>query len=118
MLIVGFDPAAVPNVDTEQVTTALRLGQDKFEGTNLVPHQCLVSLDETAYAQVADALRERPYDCVVIGGGIRKPEAFLEFFEAVVNMVRRHAPQAVLAFNSDPTDSYDAAARALSAATG
>lgn len=50
---------------------------------------------------------------MVIGGGIRKPEPLLEFFEKVVNLVRLHVPSAAIAFNSSPVDSADAALRWL-----
>jgi len=50
---------------------------------------------------------------VVIGGGIRKHEPLLELFEKVVNLVRRHAPDAAIAFNSSPEDTADAALRWL-----
>jgi hypothetical protein len=52
------------------------------------------------------------WDCVVIGGGIRKPEPALELFEYVVNLVRQHAPTAVIAFNTSPADTIEAAIRA------
>jgi hypothetical protein len=50
---------------------------------------------------------------VVVGGGLRKDDELVEFFEVVVNLVRRHAPQAAIAFNSTPVDCADAAARWL-----
>ena len=62
---------------------------------------------------VSDALRARPWDCVVIGGGVRSADDQLELFELVINSVRRHAPSAAIAFNRSPTDTYDAAARRL-----
>jgi len=37
------------------------------------------------------------YACVVIGGGLRH-ESLLELFENVVNLIRRHAPGAAIAF--------------------
>ncbi|MEV8378657.1 hypothetical protein AB0P21_38310 [Kribbella sp. NPDC056861] len=57
------------------------------------------------------ALGVRSWECVVIGGGVRKPEDQLELFEQVINLVRRHAPDAAIAFNSNPTDTFEAAAR-------
>lgn len=48
-------------------------------------------------------------DGVVIGGGIRKPDALLGFVETTVNLVRRHAPQATIAFNTTGADSVEAA---------
>jgi hypothetical protein len=35
----------------------------------------------------------------------------LELFERVVNLVRRHAPGAAIAFNATPEETFDAAAR-------
>jgi hypothetical protein len=63
-------------------------------------------------AVVAAALRARPWKCVVIGGGVRNDDQ-LELFEQVLNLVRRHAPDAAIAFNSTPADTFDAAARWL-----
>jgi hypothetical protein len=48
---------------------------------------------------------------VVIGGGIRKPEPLLEFFEAVVNLVHAGAPAARIAFNTDGGTSLEAVLR-------
>src|SRR5215813_3750500 len=59
--------------------------------------------------------RAQEYACVVIGGGIRKPEPMLEFFETVINLVRRHAPSAAIAFNTNPETTLEAARRWLPA---
>jgi hypothetical protein len=53
------------------------------------------------------------YACVVIGAGVRLPPQSLTVFEAVVNAVHKAAPAAVIAFNTRPEDSADAAARWL-----
>jgi hypothetical protein len=58
-------------------------------------------------------LSRQDYVCVVIGGGIRRPEPLLELFEKVVNLVRQHAPDAAIAFNNGPEDCADAALRWL-----
>jgi len=74
---------------------------------------CLCGLDgsDEVEAVVTAALRARPWECVVIGGGLRGADDQLELFERVVNLVRRYAPAAAIAFNSTPTDTYDAAIR-------
>jgi hypothetical protein len=61
-------------------------------------------------AVVAAALRARPWKCVVVGGGVRNEEQ-LELFEQVINLVRRYAPDAAIAFSSTPADTFGAAAR-------
>jgi hypothetical protein len=58
------------------------------------------------------------YDCVVIGAGVRLPPKRLALFEAVINAVHKAAPGAVIAFNTHPGDSADAAARCLPLAAG
>jgi hypothetical protein len=58
-------------------------------------------------------LNSKDYACVDIGGGIRKPEPILEFFEKVVNLVRQYTPAAAIAFNTSPDDSADAVLRWL-----
>jgi hypothetical protein len=111
VLLVGFDPRTVPGVDAKLVETAIAIGQQRFDELGIEAVNCLVSPDESAEKQIVAALRERDYDCVVIGGGVRKPEPMLEFFERVVNLVHQHAPKAAIAFNTNPTDSADAAQR-------
>jgi hypothetical protein len=74
---------------------------------------CLIKPDETAVPEVERMLRAQAYDCVVIGAGIRMPPHSLAMFEAVINAVHRAAPGAVIAFNTHPEDSADAAARRL-----
>ncbi|MDN5915225.1 MAG: hypothetical protein L0I76_09000 [Pseudonocardia sp.] len=113
VLVVGFDPSAVPGVDPDVVTEALNRGQDRFADHGIVADLCLLPLDDTIEEVVVERLRRRTYDCVVIGGGIRKPEPLLELFESIVNLVRRHALDAQIAFNSSPEDSADAALRRL-----
>jgi hypothetical protein len=51
-----------------------------------------------------------PKPCVVIGGGVRNEDQ-LELFEQVINLVRRYAPGAAIAFNSTTAGTFDAAAR-------
>ena len=72
---------------------------------------CLIQPDETAGPEVERTLTAQAYDCVVIGAGVRLPPRSLSMFEAVINAVHRAAPGAVIAFNTRPKDSADAAAR-------
>jgi len=76
---------------------------------------CLFGLDGSVdvAAVVTAALRTRAWECVVIGGGVRNEDQ-LELFERVINLVRRHAPDAAIAFNSNPAGTFDAAARWVS----
>jgi hypothetical protein len=113
VLLIGLDPHAVPGVDANLVDTAIALGQQRLDAAGIAAEYCLVKPDATADAEIVVALQRRDYACVVIGGGIRKPEEMLELFERVINLVRQHAPGAAIAFNTNPTNSADAAQRWL-----
>ncbi len=118
VLVVGLDPYRVPGPwDPEPVATAVAAGMAALLDEGYVAEACLVGLDGSdAEGQAADALREAPWDCVLVGGGLRHGDDTVELFEAVVDLVRRHAPQARIAFNSRPDDLAVAVTRALSRA--
>lgn len=116
VLVIGIDPHAVAHlgVDADQVAAALAQGHARFRAAGILADLCLVGLDQDQAAQqIKEHLGAREYACVVIGGGIRKPAPMLEFFEQVVNLVRRHAPSAAIAFNTDGANSLEAALRWL-----
>jgi hypothetical protein len=122
ILLIGIDPDVIdytqpgmpPGADAEFVKAGLRRTQDEFEqrGDNL--DLCMILLDGTAEASIATQLERKTYDCIIIGGGIRLPDANLVLFETVVNTVHRLAPQSAIAFNTRPQDSIQAVARRLS----
>jgi hypothetical protein len=112
ILLIGFDPTTIPGVDAALVQSAIAIGDARLQQHGFVADYCLVTPDATDDEFVA-ALKRTAYDCVVIGGGIRKPEPFLELFERVVNLVHVHAPQAAIAFNTTGENSVDAVLRWL-----
>lgn len=113
VLVVGLDPTTLSGWDPKPVVAAIRRGQARFGDYGIDADLCLVALDENAEGEIVEALTRKDYACVVVGGGIRKHEPLLEFFEKVVNLVRQHAPGAAIAFNSSPEDTADAALRWL-----
>ncbi|WP_199423125.1 hypothetical protein [Actinotalea solisilvae] len=118
VLVLGLDPYRVPGPwDPEPVARATAAGLARFADAGIGVATCLVGLDgsDDVDAVVTEALRRRPWQVVVIGGGIREPEDQLELFERVVNLVHRHAPGAAIAFNSTPAETYKAALRRLDA---
>jgi hypothetical protein len=113
VLVIGLDPYRVPGPwDPRPVADAIAAGLARFAEHGLGVETCLVGLDgsDDVAAVIAAALRTRPWKCVVIGGGVRNEDQ-LALFEQVLNLVRRHAPEAAIAFNSTPADTFDAAAR-------
>ncbi|MEU2788151.1 hypothetical protein [Streptomyces sp. NPDC007100] len=112
-LVLGVDPHTVPQLDGDFIGAALDAEMARFAEHGIEASVALLALDGSAEGKIVAALAERDWDVVVIGGGIRKPEALLTFFEQVVNLVRQHAPRAAIAFNSKVGDSVEAAKRWL-----
>ena len=121
VLIVGLDPAVVdfsdpalpPGMTAEKVHAGLAVAVAQLEAAGHRCDLCLTDTGETAEAVVAAQLALGPYDCVVVGAGVRLPPSRLVLFEKVVNAIHRHAPGAAIAFNTRPDDSGEAAARWL-----
>ena len=114
VLVIGLDPYRVPGPwDPKPVADAVEAGIARFAEHGVGVETCLFGLDgsDDVEAVVSAALAARPWECVVVGGGVRTPEDLLELFEQVLNLIRRHAPEAAIAFNSTPSDTFDAAAR-------
>lgn len=115
VLVIGLDPYRVPGPwDPKPVADAIEVGMARFAEHGVGVQTCLVGLDgsDDVEAVVTAALQTQPWECVVIGGGLRD-DSVLDLFERVLNLVRRYAPNAAIAFNTTPADTFDAAARWL-----
>jgi hypothetical protein len=113
VLVIGLDPYRVPGPwDPTPVAEGIAAGMARFAAAGVGAESCLIGLDgsDDIEAVVAGALDSRPWEVVVIGGGIRND---LDLFERVLNLVHRRAPAAAIAFNSAPDGTLDAAARWL-----
>ena len=116
VLVIGLDPYRVPGPwDPKPVADAIEVGMTALADRGLHAEACLVGLDgsDDVEARVTTALQGRSWDCVVVGGGIRHPEEQLELFESIINLIRRHSPQAAIAFSRTPHDLVDAVSRRL-----
>jgi hypothetical protein len=116
VLVIGLDPYRVPGFwDPQPVADGIAVGIARFAEHGVGVETCLFGLDgsDDVEAVVAAALTARPWECVVVGGGVRHAadQEQLERFEKVVNLVRRLAPDAAIAFSSGPETTFDAAAR-------
>src|ERR1041385_678617 len=105
VLLLGLDPHAVPGVDAALVDTAIAIGHKQFDAAGIAVDTCLVKPDASAEPAIIAQLARKDYACVVIGGGIRKPDELIALLERVIHLVRTHAPGAAIAFNSNPTTS-------------
>lgn len=114
VLVIGLDPHRVPGPwDPTPVAEGIERGRAKLVERGIDARFCLFGLDGSDEVEtvVTAALREQPWACVVIGGGVRHDRALLE---RVVNLVHEHAPGAQIAFNETPEDTAESALRGLS----
>jgi hypothetical protein len=123
VLLLGYDPETVdfsdpalpPGMNAEKVHAGIAAAMKQFADRGWEADVGFIRPDETAGPTVEGQLASKSYDCVVIGAGVRLPPRRLAIFEAVINAVHKAAPGAVIAFNTRPEDSADAAARWLAA---
>jgi hypothetical protein len=121
VLLLGYDPNTVdfsdpalpPGMTVEKVHAGIEVAMKQFASRGWDADIGFIRPDETAGPTVERQLASAPYDCVVIGAGVRLPPRLLPIFEVVINAVRKAAPRAAIAFNTRPDDSADAAARWL-----
>jgi hypothetical protein len=115
VLALGLDPAvadlsAFPNVTPDQIRAFIDVQLQRVRQLGYEVDSCLVDRGETAETVVAQHLDARPFDCILIGAGLRAPESLL-LFEKLLNVVHSRAPRAKICFNSTPADSAEAVQR-------
>jgi hypothetical protein len=119
VLVIGLDPYRMSGgFDPEPVARAIALGMDKLVEHGIGAQSCLFGLDgrDNPEALILTALRAQTWKCVIVGVGLRKAEDELELFERIINLVRKHAPGAAIAFNATVPEFYEAASRWIEAA--
>ncbi|MBS0526113.1 MAG: hypothetical protein JSS04_20970, partial [Proteobacteria bacterium] len=110
-----FGPALPPGMTAGKIQAGVQIALKNMADRGWVADHCYIHPDQTAVSTVQRQLRDKPYDCVVIGAGVRLPPKSLLLLEAVINAIHKAAPAAAIAFNTRPEDSADAAARWLRA---
>lgn len=122
VLLIGFNPdlldfsspeLAPMNLTAEKVRTGVHADRDRLNAMGYDATVCFVDLGVTADKTVADALRAKSYQGVLIGAGIRTNPRFFLVFEKLINVVHEHAPKAKICFNTKPSDSAEAVKRWL-----
>jgi hypothetical protein len=107
------DPSLPPGFHAEKIKAGIAIGAAKLKERGWQADLCMITPDETGRAMLQKQLASVPYDCVVIGGGLRLPPKSLEPFETVINTIHKGAPNASIAFNTQPQDTADAVGRWL-----
>jgi hypothetical protein len=107
------DPALQPGLNAEKIQAGIDLAAAKIKERGWIGDLCMISPDDAGIAMLEKQLASATYECVVIGVGMRLPPKGLLLFERVVNAIHKGAPASVIAFNTRPEDTAEAAARWL-----
>jgi hypothetical protein len=123
ILLIGIDPllldfslpdfAAMPGLTAEKIQAGTKTALDELNSLGYVAEKCWVDLGARASETVIAKLKEKTYDGIIIGAGIRVAESNFLLFEELVNTVHEHAPQAKIVFNTSPKDNVAAVKRWL-----
>jgi len=121
VLVVGLDPTLIdfsqpgyaPGMNTTKVLAGLKSSEGELTRLGYSVQTCLTDFGETAEAVVQNQLKQKRFDCVLIGAGVRTNPSNFILFEKLINVVHEHAPQAKLCFNQLPSDTAEAVKRWL-----
>jgi len=121
VLVVGLDPTLIdfsqpgypPGMSIAKVLAGMKSSEDELTRLGYGVQTCLTDFGDTAVAVVQTQLKQKRFDCVLIGAGVRTNPSHFMLFEQLINVVHEHAPQAKLCFNQLPSDIADAVKRWL-----
>ena len=121
VLVVGLDPRLIdfsqpgypPGMSAAKVFSGIKSSEDELTRLGYGVQTCLTDFGDTAVAVVQTHLKQKPFDCVLIGAGVRTNPSHFILFEQLINVVHEHAPQAKVCFNQLPSDIAEAVKRWL-----
>ncbi len=116
VMSIGLHPDVVnyalfPGLTKEKLTQDLKAQEEELQKSGFATTFCLIDLGETAEQVARAALREKTFDAVVIGAGVRVPPPHLGLFEKIVNVIHELAPNAKICFNTRADDTAEAILR-------
>ena len=118
-LLIGWHPDVVnyekwPDLTPEKLARGLEAERANLTDLGIEAGWLLVKDAESGAKDLADRLSGNSYDVVLIGAGVRKDDDHFLVFERLVNVIHEHAPQARIAFNTNPSDTAAAIQRWIS----
>lgn len=121
VLIIGMNPHTIDftNPEIPQGLTAEKIEQganatvEKLNSMDYDAELFLIDTGATDLSNLENHLKEKSFDGIVIGNGIRGITANFILFEQIVNVVHTHAPKSKIIFNTTPTNTDEAVKRWL-----
>ncbi|MBH5322606.1 hypothetical protein [Aurantiacibacter sediminis] len=118
IILIGLHPDVVdwdkwPDLSPEKLMEGTEKTRTALEEAGYGVTIGLIKTRDEGAAEAATLLSQKPYALALIGAGVRKDDDQFLLFEKLINLIREHAPQAKVAFNSSPSDTVDAVERWL-----
>jgi hypothetical protein len=114
--LVGWSPDVVdyskyPGLTAEKLRAMLEGDCKNLNTIGYDAQMLYINHADTAFDTVSKALKQKAFDCVLIGAGVRSDADHFIVFEKLVNAVHQSAPSAKICFNTSPTDTAAAIKR-------
>ena len=121
ILIIGIDPHTIDfttpelpqGLNAEIINKGLKSTKEQLTSMGYDTELFLFKSGASELSELANQLKEKNYDGVVAGNGIRSVKANFSLFEQIINVVHESAPNSKIIFNTLPTDSDEAVKRWL-----
>ena len=98
VLVIGLEPTlidfshpdyAATGMDATKVLAGLKSSENELANLGYSVQMCLTDFGETAESVVQSTLKQRRFDCILIGAGVRANPSNLILFERLINTNRR-----------------------------
>jgi hypothetical protein len=121
ILIIGMNPRTIDftnpelpkGLTVEAIEQGTKATLEKLSAAGYGAELFLMEADAVNLDALGKQLKEKNYDGVVVGNGIRGIKSNFILFEQIINVVHSHAPKSKIIFNSLPTDTEEAVKRWL-----
>lgn len=119
VLIVGMNPYTIdfslpgfaPGLTAEKVEAGLNAEREKLRSLGYDPDMYLIDTGVLEQESLATLLKQKQFDGIIVGAGIRLPPSNFILFEKIINTVHEFAPKAKIIFNTNPADTAEAISR-------
>lgn len=112
ILIVGMNPHTIdfsqpgflPGLTAEKVEMGLKAERENLKAAGCDSDMYLVDTGVLELSALAEQLKSKQFDGVMVGAGVRLPPSNFILFEKLINTVHDNAPNAKIIFNTNPHD--------------
>lgn len=121
LLIIGMNPRTIDftnpalpqGLTAEVIERGTKATLEKLDSLGYAPELFLIDTGTTDLSDLSNQLKQKNYDGIVVGNGIRSVEANFLLFEQIINVIHTSAQNSKIIFNSLPTDTDVAVKRWL-----